>query len=186
LSHGTDSRHGSVGGMMKQMRRSRGAEAYLAIPIALAGCTSSTNTSTQSAPVSVPETTATQSPQAVYRTSPLSFSYPGTWNAAHFESISTMSASLVYLSNQSMACASTASPSCAQWPVRTLEPGGVVLWWSANGFPGWTFAQQPGRAVTVAGRGAKISTHRPVLSGKPWRGSPDLGRRIPRAGRQLV
>ncbi len=82
---------------------------------------------------------------------------------AHFNLLSTFSTSLVYLSNQPMACGQPASShSCDSWPVRALDPGGIVLRWSANGFPGWTLAQASGRAVTVDGRAAKISTHRTV------------------------
>jgi hypothetical protein len=79
--------------------------------------------------------------------------------------MSSFSASIVYLSNQPMkdpCVGRNSSISCGRWPVDALEPGGVMLEWTSNGFPAWNFARQPGRVLMVDGRAAKISTRRDV------------------------
>jgi hypothetical protein len=72
---------------------------------------------------------------------------------------------MVDVSNQPLGnqCSGTSGTSqCHVMPVGSLDPGGVVLQWSENGFPGWKFGSQAGRAITVDGRPAKISNNNPV------------------------
>jgi hypothetical protein len=47
-------------------------------------------------------------------------------------------------------------------PVGSLDPGGVVLQWSEQGFAGWKFGELDGRVITIDGRLAKISERNPV------------------------
>jgi hypothetical protein len=44
-------------------------------------------------------------------------------------------------------------------------PTGVMLKWSANGFPSWNLADQPGQPIIVSGRTAKISMQSRVCDG---------------------
>ena len=73
----------------------------------------------------------------VYRTGPkflhLAFEYPGSWTAEHLEEQSNFSTLIVYLSNQPMITPCTGG-SCGL-AVKHLEPGGVLAWWSSDGFP---------------------------------------------------
>lgn len=100
----------------------------------------------------------------LYRSHGLSFTYPVDWTAKKFEGFySSFETPLVYLSNQDMSDPCKSRPRsrvCHAYPIKSLDPGGVVLVWSTNGFPGWDFDQQPGHTITVDGRAAKITTRR--------------------------
>ena len=71
-----------------------------------------------------------------------------------------MSSSLVYLSNQPMGklCSHVegGGTTCSVWPMESLAEGGVVLRWTANGFPSWHFSKVKGDRMTIGGRPAKI------------------------------
>lgn len=104
--------------------------------------------------------------RSTYDARPITFRYPSGWTAEHFTIMSSFSSPLVYLSNQFMkdpcvreVTSNVESISCEAWPVESLRPGGVVVAWSSHGFPSWTFADQPGRAITVDGWDAKMSTN---------------------------
>jgi hypothetical protein len=78
--------------------------------------------------------------------------------------VSHFSSSIVYLSNQRMQapCVHHVSGDresivCRAWPIKSLQPGGAVLQWTTNGFPGRDFAHQLGRDITVDGRAAKLT-----------------------------
>ena len=130
------------------------------------GCTSSSTS--EPPPVGSVHPTLTPGHPTVkwvlYRANGLSFIYPVDWKAKGFEgSHSSFETPLVYLSNQEMSDPCTNRPGsrvCHAYPIKALDPGGVVLVWSTNGFPGWDFAQQRGRAITVGGRAAKITARR--------------------------
>ncbi|MGH3230097.1 MAG: hypothetical protein ACRDOA_16260 [Streptosporangiaceae bacterium] len=87
----------------------------------------------------------------------LSFRYPATWHARTWNDVSSFTASIVYLSTgrQYNPCTITYSPgeksvTCTS-PVSTLPPGGVLVQWSADGFPGFRL---PKPDATIAGRPA--------------------------------
>jgi hypothetical protein len=51
----------------------------------------------------------------------------------------------------------TFSTECG-WPVKHLEPGGVLAWWSSNTYFTWNFDKDArGETLTVGGRRAKLS-----------------------------
>jgi hypothetical protein len=89
----------------------------------------------------------------------LSFDYPGSWNGATFPVVSSFSNVLVYLSTAPLSdpCDRTAnSIACVRLAVAGLGPDGVLVEWSREAFPGWTFDPSRGRLTTVGGRRATI------------------------------
>jgi hypothetical protein len=97
----------------------------------------------------------------------LSFRYPASWHAQHFDVVSSFFSSSVYLRNQPMhaPCTKTmigngVSISCRQ-PIDALLPGGVLAWWGSGGMPTWRFGDQPGSRIRLSGRDAKITIERP-------------------------
>ena len=95
----------------------------------------------------------------------LSFGYPGSWGAASFPVVSSFSSVIVYLSTAPLAdpCVRTpGSIACVRSAVAGLEPDGVLVEWSRQSFPGWTFDPAKGEPVAVAGRRATLE--RPVPS----------------------
>ena len=94
-----------------------------------------------------------------YDGSDLAFDYPAIWNAASFPVMSSFSSEIVYLSTSTMAdpCDRTAnSIDCTRSAAASLGPGGVLVDWSRNGFPGWTFDRSKGKSATIGGRAATI------------------------------
>jgi hypothetical protein len=99
------------------------------------------------------------SPRAKYADRYLSFSYPAAWKAStptgptefHFHP-------LVYLSTQPVGspCSTNGSETDCGWPVKRLQPGGVlILWQLPYTLPGAGLASAPGKAVHVGGAPAK-------------------------------
>jgi hypothetical protein len=85
----------------------------------------------------------------------LSFRYPGDWTAKHFTWESSFSIVIVYLSDQPMITPCQGG-SCGL-AVEHLEAGGILAWWSEQGFPGWTFDHDAkGEPLTVGGRRAML------------------------------
>ena len=87
----------------------------------------------------------------------LSFRYPATWHAGTWDDVSSFTALIVYLSTgrQHDPCTVTTSPgeksvTCGD-PMRTLPPGGVLVQWDLDGFPGFRL---PKPNATIAGRPA--------------------------------
>jgi hypothetical protein len=100
-----------------------------------------------------------------YQGDDIAFDYPGTWNAASFPVMSSFSNVLVFLSTSALAdpCDRTAnSIACVRSAATSLEPGGVLVQWSRNGFPGWTFDRSRGKPLTVGGRSASIEDLEPA------------------------
>lgn len=89
----------------------------------------------------------------------LSFDYPGTWESATFDVMSSFSTVLVYLSTAPMSdpCdRASNSIACVRAAVAELGPDGVLVEWSRNSFPGWTFDPSKGQLMTVGGRRATL------------------------------
>ena len=136
----------------------------IAFALAAVACTSSANQPTWKSP---PPSVTAGGLDATYSTGPIRFRYPSAWTAQNAEGryVSTFSTPMVDVSNQPLGnqCTGTSGISqCHVMPVGSLDPGGVVLQWSENGFPGWKFGSQGGRAITIDGRPAKISNNDPV------------------------
>jgi hypothetical protein len=126
----------------------------LLLPLILAACTGGEST------------TLVQPTLRTDRVGPLSFQYPASWTARRYSETSSFRTYLVYLSNQPMVtpCRTTSSgPAGATFStecglaVRHLHSGGVLAWWSENGFAGWSFDKNAkGEALTVGGYRAKL------------------------------
>lgn len=87
----------------------------------------------------------------------LSFDYAGAWSDATFPVVSSFSNVLVYLSTAPLSdpCDRTAnSIACIRNAVSGLGPNGVLVEWSRQSFPGWTFDPTKGRLTTIGGRAA--------------------------------
>jgi hypothetical protein len=87
----------------------------------------------------------------------LSFRYPATWHAGTWNDVSSFTAPIVYLSTgqQYDPCTVTTSPgektvTCGD-PMDTLAPGGVLVRWDLDGFPGFRLTKPN---ATIAGRPA--------------------------------
>jgi hypothetical protein len=87
----------------------------------------------------------------------LSFRYPATWHAGTWNDVSSFTALIVYLSTgpQHDPCTVTTGPgmntvTCGD-PIGTLPSGGVLVRWSADGFPGFRL---PEPDATIGGRPA--------------------------------
>jgi hypothetical protein len=89
----------------------------------------------------------------------LSFDYPAEWAAAHFDVTSSFSNSIVYLSTSPLSDPCDRAPNsiqCVRAAAAALAPDGVLVEWSRNGFPGWTFDPTKGQRFDVSGRAATI------------------------------
>jgi hypothetical protein len=98
-------------------------------------------------------------PLASYSGSYVSFDYPAGWKALRFQRpLELHSFPLVYLSTQAIhsPCATQGSQTTCGWPLKRLQPGGVLAIWQlpyAPPCPGCTPAQA-GTPVRVGGRSA--------------------------------
>ena len=90
------------------------------------------------------------------------FNYPSSWTADTFPKpdISMFSSAMVSLSNEAMhaPCVRDGSTVTCSLPLTGLGSGGVLVVWSADAFPGWTLAREPGRPVSVNGHAGKESS----------------------------
>lgn len=93
----------------------------------------------------------------------LNFRYSGCWTAVTYYEESSFSETVVYLSDQSthQPCHETANGRTCGWPVGKLDPGHILVQWSANGFPRWTLNEAPGSPTTVGGQPAHAEVSRP-------------------------
>ncbi|MGA2528993.1 MAG: RNA polymerase sigma factor [Acidimicrobiales bacterium] len=108
-------------------------------------------------PGKVPPTPAHRVGLSQFKDSSLRVDYPSGWNAVVLREDTMFSLPLVYLSHE-------ANPRCsAPYGITRPDPlpqcglgsDGVLVEWSENGFPGWTFSRQPGKRVTVDGQPGK-------------------------------
>jgi hypothetical protein len=89
----------------------------------------------------------------------VSFDYPAEWAAAHFDVTSNFSSSIVYLSTSPLSDPCDRAPNSIQctWAAASgLAPDGLLVEWSRNGWPGWTFDPTKGQPINVSGRAATI------------------------------
>jgi hypothetical protein len=99
-----------------------------------------------------------------YANSFLSFSHPATWKAYPFRWAGGLHFQpMLYVSSQPVRnpCHTKGSSSICAWPVRRLQPNGVLITWENRGFPGFTLDSLPGSAASVGGRSAKRLATRP-------------------------
>ena len=89
----------------------------------------------------------------------VAFDYPAEWTAAHFDVTTSFSSSIVYLSTSPLSDPCDRGPNSIQcgWAAASgLAPDGVLVEWSRNGFPGWTFDPTKGQPFNVSGRTATL------------------------------
>ena len=98
----------------------------------------------------------------------LSFDYPGAWSDATFDVVSSFSSVIVYLSTSPLSdpCERTpGSITCDRNAVAALGADGVLVEWSRQSFPGWTFDPTKGRLTTVGGQAATLEQVAPSEGG---------------------
>lgn len=101
-------------------------------------------------------------PARTFRKSGVRLRYPAAWRTYQYPNdYSSFSHLIVYLSNVRLhdPCVTRRTPQavmtrCGQ-PVNHLTPGSILVSWSANGFPGWSFAMATGTPIRVDGHRAK-------------------------------
>lgn len=113
----------------------------------------------------------------------LSFDYPRAWHPQTYEVDSSFTSLITYLSPQQLHDPCTRSVneiSCGEYnSVRQLEPVGVLIAWSGDGFPipqGYDELRGfGGSTTTVGGHRAKIDVqHNPVRAGCSLVGGDEL------------
>ena len=107
--------------------------------------------------------TETCGPTKTFTNGFLSFRYSGCWTATTYNEMSTMSQTIVYLSDQAThdPChAAAVGRTCAQ-PLSKLRPGHVLVQWSEGGSPNWNLDQIQGSPTTVGGQPARYDISRP-------------------------
>ncbi len=137
--------------VMTGSRRLAMALTTMAMPVALAaGCASAASVHPAAAVKTATAATASFSAMG------LAFRYPVSWRSGSWPTDqSNFSALIVYLSTSRLKgpCAVSISPGriaeTCKYPIAVLQPGGVLVRWSANGFPTW---HMPKANMTVAGR----------------------------------
>jgi hypothetical protein len=103
-------------------------------------------------------------PLVRYTNSYLSFRHPAAWKAypfrwnggLHFQP-------MLYVSTQPVQnpCRTSGNTTTCSWPVRRLQPDGVLIAWENRGFPGWSLRKQPGESIRIGGRAAKRAAASP-------------------------
>jgi hypothetical protein len=141
--------------LMTASRRLATTVAAVTVLVALtASCASVTSAHRATAP-------AKSAPAAAsFSVMGLAFRYPVSWQRSRTWSsdLPGSSALTVYLSSTSRLrapCVASSSPGriaqTCEYPVRVLPPAGILVRWSANGFPAW---RTPKANTTIAGRKA--------------------------------
>ena len=100
-------------------------------------------------------------PLAKYANSFLVFRHPAAWKAYPFRWSGELHFQpMVYLSTQPVhdPCTTNGNATMCSWPVRRLQPDGVLIAWENRGFPGWELRTQPGTSMRIGGRPAKRVT----------------------------
>jgi hypothetical protein len=103
------------------------------------------------------QASATQAPSLVkYANSSLSFTHPAAWKAYPFQWPGELHfRPMVYLSTQAVhnPCSTKGNTTSCGFPVRRLEPGGVLVTWNASYPPAFGFG--PGSHISVDGHPAR-------------------------------
>jgi hypothetical protein len=102
-------------------------------------------------------------PERTFRKDGVRLRYPAAWRTYNYsDDNSSFSSLIVYLSNVRVhdPCLTRKTPqavttTCGQ-PVDQLAPRSILVSWSANGFPGWSFAKARGVPIRVDGHRAKL------------------------------
>jgi hypothetical protein len=102
-------------------------------------------------------------PHRTFRKDGVRLRYPAGWRTYHYSNDnSNFTSVIVYLSNVRLhdPCVTRKTPqavttTCGQ-PVDHLRPGSILVSWSANGFPGWSFAKARGTPTRIDGHRAKV------------------------------
>lgn len=126
-----------------------------------AGC----GTASTRAPARSTSTDATGRGGAVagFRNNYLAFRYPSGWQPFQFQITGTLHFHpMVYVSTQPgrNPCRQSPTGTVCGWPIDRLRPNGVLIVWENRGYPGWSLASVPGRALRVGGRSARSVTAR--------------------------
>ena len=112
-----------------------------------------------------PAKAAAKDPSLVkYSNSFLSFSHPANWKVYPFRWAGELHFQpMLYLSTQAVQdpCHTKGNATTCAYPVRQLQPGGVLITWENRGFPGFSLNAQPGTSLSVGGRSAKRAALRP-------------------------
>lgn len=102
-----------------------------------------------------------------YRNGFVAFKYPSGWSASVWKSSVLHVDPMVYVSTQptgnpcrTIASFGSSATSCG-WPIKRLEPGGVVIRWENKGYPGVSVTGFPGKSSRIDGRIAKLTTQHP-------------------------
>jgi hypothetical protein len=99
----------------------------------------------------------------------LAFDYPASWHEATYDVVSSFSSDLVYLSTAPLSdpCDRTpSSVSCSRLAATSLGTNGVLVTWTARGWPGWTFDPNEGSPLAVGQRQATFAVESPDESCK--------------------
>lgn len=154
------------------MSPARAVVAALASCSLAAACTSPTASRVEDDPYVGPTSTAPAAREhlATFHGQMVRFRYPRSWQARHFDEVSSFTGSIADLSNQTMHAPckrrrvkAGIETSCG-WPVGRLPPGGVLMRWQQNGLPvpaSWRFSDLPGRPMRVDGRPARQQIQQP-------------------------
>lgn len=111
-------------------------------------------------------------PLATYRNSFMTFRYPAAWSPRVWQTTELHFHPMLYLSTQpthnpcrtETAAGDGTSIACGA-AVDRLAPGGVVIVWQNQGYPGTSLASFTGRSMQIDGRPAKLSAGRPRTCG---------------------
>lgn len=100
---------------------------------------------------------AKDSPVVKYTGTLLSFTHPAAWRAYTLRTQALHFNPLVYVSTQPVhnPCTTTGNETACGFPVRQLEPGGVLVGWLYSGGPP-ALTLGPGKRIQVGGRTATI------------------------------
>jgi hypothetical protein len=102
-------------------------------------------------------------PQRTFHKDGVRLRYPAAWRPYHYSNdYSSFKSVIVYLSNRRVRdpCVTHKTPqavttTCGQ-PVHQLRPRSILVSWSADGFPGWSFAKASGTPIRIDGHRAKV------------------------------
>jgi hypothetical protein len=92
----------------------------------------------------------------------VSFAYPSSWRARHYQVTSSFSTEIVYLTPQRMhpPCVTrhatrNTTITCRQ-PITRLGPGSLLAFWSIDSMPGRSFKDAAGQRLRIGGHSARL------------------------------